>query len=206
MKRLVSLLLIGIGALSACSLGSVSSQPPPVSTTQAASPLPTTADRDTALTALTPPASQISSLTPDPNSCGYQWAQQDLPELSASLQGAIQALEPNAQAGAFAFGENCILSDGTIARFLPMETDFNIRLSVDDLANEAVLGRWIVNVMDVIQDIPAEQIVGPRPGRVSIVFQSSTAQSVINFYVNQYQGLPPGLNHTEIYESLLASQ
>jgi hypothetical protein len=198
MKKIFSTIVFVTVILTACSLGNIPPQPPPVSTTQAASPLPPTA--------LTPLTSEISSLTPDPNNCGYQWAQQDLPELSASFQESIQGLEPNAQASAYAFGENCVLSDGTIARFLAMETDFNVALPVDDLANEAVLGRWIVNVMDVIQSIPAEQIVGPRPGRVSIVFQSGTAQSVLNFYIDQYQALPDGLSHTEIYEALLTPQ
>ena len=206
MKKIFFPFVFGIVMLTACSVGMASPQPLPVSTTQAASPFPTTAVPDLTLTALTPPTPEISSLTPDPNNCGYQWAQQDLPELSASFQQSIRALEPNAQASAYAFGENCVLSDGTIARFLAMETDFNITLPVDDLANEAVLGRWIVNVMDVIQSIPAEQIVGPRPGRVSIVFQSGTAQSVFNFYIDQYQALPDGLSHTEIYEALLTPQ
>ncbi len=87
-----------------------------------------------------------------------------------------------------------------------METDFNLTLHVDDLANRSVLGRWIVQIMQVIESIPADQIAGPRPGRVSIVFQSSTAQSVINFYINQYKELPSGLNHEEVYQALQALQ
>jgi len=87
-----------------------------------------------------------------------------------------------------------------------METDFNVMLPVDDLANEAVLGRWIVRVMEVIESIPEDQIAGPRPGRVSIVFESSTAQAVMNFYIDQYQALPAGLNHEEVYHALQSQQ
>jgi hypothetical protein len=97
-------------------------------------------------------------------------------------------------------------ADGSTAGFIAMETDFNVFLQVDDLANESVLGRWIVQVMQVIENIPAEQIAGPRPGRVSIVFQSSTAQSVINFYIHQYKQLPPDFNYAEIYEALKTLQ
>ncbi|HEX2997404.1 MAG TPA: hypothetical protein VHP14_21460 [Anaerolineales bacterium] len=141
-----------------------------------------------------------------PQDCGYQWAHGDLPELSSSFQQSIQALQSEATAGAYAFGENCVRADGTIADFLAMETDFNILLHVDDLANESVLGKWIVQVMQVIEGIPADQIAGPRPRHVSIVFQSSTAQAVINFYINQYQELPSSLNYAGIYETLKAIQ
>lgn len=141
-----------------------------------------------------------------PQDCGYQWANQDLPELSSSFQQSIQALQADAQASAYAFGENCIRADGSIASFTAAETDFNVQVHVDDLANESVLGRWIVRVMQIIESIPPGQIAGPRPGRVSIVYQSNTAQRVINFYVNQYQDLPPGLSHLEVYQALKALQ
>jgi hypothetical protein len=184
MQRVFFAFLFWIPLLSACSTGIAS--PPAItpSSTVTLSPIATLTD------------------TPTPQACGYQWANQDLPELSNSFQQSIQTLQPEAQASAYAFGENCIRPDGSVADFLPVETDFNIFLKVDDLANESVLGRWIVQIMQVIENIPAEQIAGPRPGRVSIVFQSSTAQSVLNFYINQYKELPPDFNYAEIYEAL----
>ncbi len=150
------------------------------------------------------PASPPS--VPDPGTCGYQWATQELPELSTSFQRSVQTLQPEAQASAYAFGENCILPDGTIGGFSAMETDFNITLQVTDLADESGLGEWIVKVIQVIEAIPQEQIVGPRPGRVSITFQSGSDQRIINFYVNQYQNLPSGLSHPEIYQALQTPQ
>jgi hypothetical protein len=137
--------------------------------------------------------------------CGYQWAQQSLPELSSTFQQSIQALQPEAVANAFAFGENCMHTDGT-ATFLPMETDFNITLHIADGSNEADVGEWIVKVMQVIQTIPPDQIVGPRPGRVSISFQSSTEQKFVNFYIDQYRALQPGLSSAEIYKALQTPQ
>jgi hypothetical protein len=141
----------------------------------------------------------------NPQDCGYQWAQQSLPELSSAFQGSIQGLQPEALASAFAFGENCVHTDGTV-RFLPMETDFNVTLHVDDISNDSDLGEWIVKVMQVIQNIPPDQIVGPRPGRVAIGFDSSASQKFVNFYIDQYRALQPGLSNAEIYKALQAPQ
>jgi len=57
----------------------------------------------------------------------------------------------------------------------------------------------------VIEAIPADQIIGPRPGRVSIIFHSAATQTGVNFYIDQYQGLPAGLSNAEMYRSLQAS-
>ena len=145
-----------------------------------------------------------ASLTPIPpiiGNCGYQWAYKDLPELSADFQKSIQALQPEAQASAFAFGEDCVYADGS-ATFLAMETDFNITLKVTDSASEAELGEWIVKVMQLILNIPKDMIVGPRPGRVGIAFQAGSSQKSVTFYLDQYQALPLGLSSAEIYQAL----
>jgi hypothetical protein len=68
------------------------------------------------------------------------------------------------------------------------------------------LGEWIVKVMQVITAIPTDQIVGPRPGRVSLSFQAGSDQQVVSFYINQYQELQPGLSPTEIYQALQTPQ
>ena len=213
MRRVFSMLLFWTLILCACSTGPAS--PPAVlsSPTEVPIALPTTAVPHPKLvpTVLTPhidqpPDGETTAVPLNPQDCGYQWTNQDLPELSSSFQQSIQALQPEAQASAYAFGENCIRVDGSIASFTAAETDFNVTLHVDDLANQSVLGRWIIQVMQVIEGIPAEQIAGPRPGRISIVFQSSTAQRVINFYINQYKELPPGLSHLEVYQALQALQ
>ncbi|HEY3475948.1 MAG TPA: hypothetical protein VGK56_15155 [Anaerolineales bacterium] len=87
-----------------------------------------------------------------------------------------------------------------------METDFNIILPAGDLTNETELGEWTVKVMEVITQVPPEQIVGPRPGRVSLIFQSGSEQNGISFYIDQFRNLSPGLSHAEIYRSLKTSQ
>ena len=149
---------------------------------------------------------QVTSASPNPQNCGYQWAYQDMPELSNSFHQSLQALQPEAQGNAYIFGENCILSDGSIGGFLAKETDFNITLRVSDLNDEEDLGKWIVNVMQIITAIPPEQIVGPAPGRVFLVFQSDSDQKAINFGIDQYQNLPSDLSDTEIFQALQVPQ
>lgn len=187
--------------------GSSSSLTPeiPAAVTEETSPSP-----DLAATLATPhidqpPDGEVATVPSRPQDCGYQWAYQDLPEVSSNFLQSVQGLQPEAEASAFAFGENCIHTDGSIT-FLPMETDFNVTLQTDVLTDEAALGEWIVKVMQVIEEIPLEQISGPRPGRVSILFESNGQQSGIKFYINQYQDLPAGLSNIAIYQTLKISQ
>jgi hypothetical protein len=197
-QKFFQLLLLWALILSACSTVPSSPQPAPPTATDTPIAIPTPAVPD-------PVTSPVDSSS-DPGACGYQWAYQDLPALSRNVQQSLQALQPEAQATAFAFGENCIGADGSIVRFIPLETDFNITLQVNDLANESELGEWIVKVMQVIVAIPTDQIVGPRPGRVSLGFQSGSDQQVVSFYINQYQELQPGLPPDEIYQALQMPQ
>ena len=148
----------------------------------------------------------VTATLPAYGECGYQWAYQDLPELSAEFQQDIQSLQPAAQAKAFAFGEDCVHQDGTTRTFIPMETDFDISLQVSDLLNEVDLGEWIVKVMRFVENIPPDRIVGPRPGRISIAFQTGSEQKHVNFYIDQYQALPTGLSSAEIYQALQTPQ
>ena len=144
----------------------------------------------------------VTEVTPyNPQDCGYQWAYQDLPQLSGDFLMSIQGLQPGAQATAFAFGENCVHADGSTT-FLPMETDFNVTLNVINLANESDLGEWTAKVMQIIEAIPADQIIGPMPGRVTLIFQSGGEQKAIQFHVDQYTALPSGLSGEEIYKAL----
>jgi len=148
-----------------------------------------------------PPDGEITTPASTFEGCGYQWAYKDLPELSSSLQQSIQGLQPEAQANAFAFGEDCVRADGS-ATFTAMETDFNITLQVDDVYNESDLGGWTVKVMRVIESIPLDQIVGPRPGRVTIVFQSGDDEQNVIFYIDRYRKLPTNLSNLQIFAAL----
>jgi hypothetical protein len=218
MRKIIRTLLFLTLFLTACSPASLSPEAPsfavasstptpiviPVAKTEAASPPKMIA------TISTPhidqgPDGAVTSPPSRPQDCGYQWAQQALPELSSQFLLSIPSLQPEAQANAYAFGENCLHSDGNVI-FLPMETDFNVTLRVSELSDETVFGEWIMKVMKVIEDIPPDQIIGPRPGRVGIVFESNDETQAINFYIDQYRALPEGLNSAEIYQSLKTAQ
>ncbi len=133
--------------------------------------------------------------------CGYQWAYKDLPDLSSKFLQAIQQLQPSAQANAFAFGEDCVYADGH-ADFIAMETDFNITLQATNITDANECGEWVVKIMQVILDLPKDEIMGPRPGRVSMSFQAGSEQKNFNFYIDRYQALSTGLNNTEICTAL----
>ena len=150
-------------------------------------------------------ATPTSAPAPNSGSCAYMWASQNLTDLTLDLQEAIKNIQPEAQAFAFAFGEDCIYEDGH-KTFLAKETDFNVTLPVADLTNESDLGNWIVKTMQVIGDLPAEKIVGPQPGRVTMIFTTATDQKFVNFYIDKYQALEPGLSGAEIFQALQAQQ
>lgn len=152
----------------------------------------------------TPQPDDLATPVPSyPQGCGYQWAYKDMPELSASFLQSVQVLQLEAQAYAYGFGEDCVHADMS-RTFIPMETDFNVLLQVSDLQDEAVLGEWVVKIMQIIESIPPEQIIGPRPGRVGIMFESNGQRAGVGFYIDQYQALAPGLSNAEIYLALQA--
>jgi hypothetical protein len=229
MTKLVRALFFLTLILSACSPAALSPEVPPaaVSDTPTSIPaeapateMPSTEIIPISTTEVLPPAKIIATVStphidpgPDgaatvdtsyPRQCGYQWAYQDLPELSSEFQQSIQALQPDAQAVAFGFGEDCVYADGT-KTFIPMETDFNVTIPLSDTTDTAILGEWVVRIMRVIEEIPPAQIVGPRPGRVSILFENVQREGV-NFYIDQYHALPAGLTPAEIYQTLKSTQ
>ena len=209
MKRIFQSVFVWVLILSACSAGLSSPQPVSVSTTETPTLVPITAGLDPTLivTLATPhieqpPGDDITAAPPNPQDCGFQWAEQDLLELSSSFQQSVQALQTEAKANAYIFGENCIHPDGSIGYFSARETDFNITLQVNDLDNESDLGAWIVKVMQIITSIPPDQIVGPIPGMVFLIFQSGSEQRAISFSIDEFQKLPSNLSDGEVFQAL----
>ncbi|NWF63673.1 MAG: hypothetical protein HXY38_05130 [Chloroflexi bacterium] len=110
--------------------------------------------------------------------CSYRWAYQDMPELSAEFNGAIQSLNPDASGYAQAFGEECAFSDGLPANFSAMETDFHVALAVEDLKNEEEFGNWLAQVMGIVLQIPKEHLLGPNPGFVEFSFEKNPSEQL----------------------------
>lgn len=157
MKTKFTLLLLTF-ILGACSAG--------VSTPQA---LPAQIPTDTS-----PPPTQDTSAA----QCGYQWATQDLPDLTAQFDAMIQTLIPNSSSRATAYGENCVGNDGQIVRFLAMETDFHVLAMVETLDDYETFGNWIYDVMQVVDGFPPEDLAGPQPGFVEFRFEKSISESI----------------------------
>ena len=162
-------------------------------------------------TAFHPTATALPSLTPSPVSstnveCAFQWAQQELPELTTLLKQNLETVEqPNAEVRAYAFGENCIHADGQV-NFLAKETDFDLALMVANPEDESELGDWIVKVMQVIKALPADQLKGSGPSRLSIEFVADDQKNNLTFFTNQYEALEPGLSSAEIFQKLKTPQ
>ena len=132
-------------------------------------------------------ASPAVSPSPASEACAYNWASENLPELTQKLDSPMRALNAKARARAEAFGEDCIYADGH-STFGAMETDFYIQLRVDDLYNEAAFGNWISQVMTVIEQIPPEEIRGPQPGFVEFRFtKSDTEQIIVRIPIKDYR-------------------
>ncbi|MFM8876525.1 MAG: hypothetical protein ACKOGC_10705, partial [Anaerolineae bacterium] len=104
---------------------------------------------------------------------------------------SVKDLNANGSGRVELFGEDCIYTDGT-STFLPMETDFYVRLQVEDLNNEEVFGDWIAQVMELVLQIPRDQLSG-KYGFVEFWFEKSETEHLtlrlpIQRYIDESQG------------------
>lgn len=207
MQRLFGTLLFWTLILSACTTGVSSPQAVSSSTAEATLGPPITATPKLVTTS-TPRIDledfESTAISLNSENCGYQWVyDEDLPELANNFEHSIQALQPQAQAYVYAFGERCVLTDGS-ADFIIMETDFDITIPVSNVYKEAALGGWIKKVMQVIENIATKHILGQRPGRVTIVFRSGDDEQRVAFFIDDYEKLRPDLSDLEIFTALAA--
>lgn len=160
MKTKISLLLLTL-ILCACSPG--------LATPQA---LPAQTFTDTPI-----PSPTLTSV-PDTTQCGYQWAYQDLPDLTVQFDGMVKILVPNSTSHAAAYGENCVAADGQIVKFLAMETDFYVLATVETLDDHETFGNWISDVMQVVDGFPPGDLAGPQPGFVEFRIEKSISEGI----------------------------
>lgn len=191
MRMIFRTLLLWTLILGACSTGGFSpevSSPAPPTDTPSPSVIPVSTTQVLPLTKLIatlatphidqPPDGNVTTAPPTFEGCAYMWAYKDLPELSGQLQEEIQALDPGATAWATAFGEDCIRSDGRVD-FLVRETDFYVHRLVTDPTDFESFGNWILQVMQTIEALPDEAIVGPIPGFVEFWFIENEAEHLV---------------------------
>jgi hypothetical protein len=109
--------------------------------------------------------------------CAYTWAYHNADELGAMIDAEMRGFDPAASGNASFFGEDCIYADGH-STFGAMETDFYVRIPVNDLADEELFGNWISQVLRVVLDFPRELIQG-NYGFVEFWFEKSEGEHVI---------------------------
>ena len=140
----------------------------------------------------TPPISQ--------QDCGYQWAYNDLPELTEQFDQTVKTLNPNSTSHATAFGENCIAPDGQVVKFLAMETDFYIILPVTDLSNYESFGNWVAQVMQVVNSYPPDMLAGVNPGFVEFRFEKGISENIgVRVLIRQYNETANGKTGEELF-------
>lgn len=152
----------------------------------------------------TPQPIPTASVTPDPGPCGYQWASQSLPELSDQLLASLKKTGlPVTAARAEAYGENCLYSDGSLASFSAMETDYHITLAPAALDNPASLGALLEQTLSVIDEFPVSQTPGPNPGYIGITFQAGDQVQNLWFERRKAEELrSQGLSGEKLFQAL----
>lgn len=155
----------------------------------------------------TPQAVITLTASPEPSptengsgNCGYMWAYHDDPELTAKIDEAVRLLNPNANANAQQFGEDCVYADGH-STFGVMETDFYVHLPVENLTDNHAFGNWIAQVMTMITQIPREELQGSNYGFVEFWFdQSETEHLVVRVPIQKYLDEGQGKTGAELLQ------
>ena len=136
--------------------------------------------------------------------CGWNWASQALPNLSAEVQAAMESAGlTGVTAVAEAYGENCLTGSGEVDHFAAMETDFRIRLEVPDLADTAALGRQLERILVVLDAFPPESTPGPQPGYIGVRFIEGAQEISLWFTVTHgVSARAQGLHGYELFLEL----
>jgi hypothetical protein len=138
---------------------------------------PTSAPPNPDVTATATPVIEITPTVND--SCYYNWATQDLPDLGQRVKGQIeQAGFNNVGVRAHAYGENCIyFSTGAVKYFAAMETDFDITVPVADISDTNVLNGYRGEIQDILNAIPSGDLAGGKLGLITYKFVSPTGET-----------------------------
>jgi hypothetical protein len=163
-----------------------------------------------ALTRTTPEAKSTTIGTEEPTlenasapkQCAYTWAYKDLPEINTELQAEVQAVIPNAEAHATAYGENCVYEDGS-ANFSAMETDFYVIIPVDELADNKSLAKVIEQILPIVDGYAPPRVPGPNDGFVEFVFRHGEEQRILRIPIPLGRHLRnQGLHGAELIQAL----
>lgn len=153
------------------------------------------------LTGNTPPVATETAPptdTPTYEYCAFMWATHEDPELTIRLDETVKTIDPQASADASLFGEDCVYADGHVT-FSTMETDFHVRIPVNDLTTTSIIGDRMKQVMEVIIALPDEEVQG-NPGFVEFTFfKSDTERIIMRVAIPDYQNLEPGTAGADLF-------
>ncbi len=142
----------------------------------------------------------------DDTQCAYVWATQPLPDISAKLQQRLEKQEVlAAEVNAAAYGENCVLADGSVARFLARQTDLYFKVPVTDIEDKQTLGEQTVGIINFVQDIPANTLIGTQSGYIQVNFTTNFGE-IISLWFQTSTGqaaLDAGLHGADLFNRLL---
>lgn len=125
--------------------------------------------------------------TPTPSGCSYVWGSQELPELSRLLNAQLQLTSMDASGLAYAYGQYCVYADGRETLGV-VETDYRIGVKITDIKDEFTLGEWIYKVMNIVLELPSDQVLGYQPGRVDFDFkQPDPARLFVTVPISVYR-------------------
>ena len=138
------------------------------------------------------------------------WSSHRLEGLSQQVQGALDAAGiEGSEVTAEAYGEDWFEQDGaggplTLCNFSIMETDFDLRLQADSLADLDDLGALLTRALAVLDRFPPEDTPGQQPGQVSVAFVSRGGEETrIWFSVTEgVQAWEKGLEGGALLEAL----
>lgn len=136
-----------------------------------------------------PYSADLSPTAPPP--CAWQWARQDLPDVTSQTMTALAAASvPFTQVLAEAYGENCVYMDGNqaqVAYFAAMTTDFYLTVPVESILATDALAEIIIRTYDALSNLsglPAQlgyldmTFIGPD-GTASVRSMFSTIQAAL---------------------------
>lgn len=116
---------------------------------------------------------EIVSLIQTDVPCAYVWDTMPLPEETAEIQVAFQRNGlGRAEVWATAYGERCVNVETktTVGGFLIVQTDFHVRMQIQDIADEDALGRLVADMTRTVLSLPEGTFPGKQKGYVSAAF------------------------------------
>ncbi|HVO71199.1 MAG TPA: hypothetical protein VMT24_14210, partial [Aggregatilineaceae bacterium] len=111
--------------------------------------------------------------------CGWQWATQDLPDVTQRLSAALDGSQvAYTRVYAYAFGENCLNGQGEVQYFATKETDFDLALPVSSWSDRESVGDLMADVLAIlVRDIAPGSTPGPQPGQITLLVSDGSREA-----------------------------